>query len=82
MCIYSYIFVAIYIKKLSHTWKNFQEQKVFFLFYIASLLCKNFNKIRPVIKKILNFVNDPPNEEAKIYTYSIMSSKNLKINSL
>ena len=33
------------------------EQKVFlFRFYI---LCKNFSKIGPIIKKISNFVNDP-----------------------
>ena len=44
-------------KKLSPKWKNFHEQKVFsFRFYI---LCNNFSKIGPIIKKIPNFVNDP-----------------------
>ena len=37
------------MKKLSPKWKNFQEQKVFlFRFYI---LCENFRKIGPIIKK-------------------------------
>ena len=46
--IYLYIFVYIY-KKLSPKWKNFHEQKVFlFRFYI---LCENFSKIGPIIKK-------------------------------
>ena len=49
--------MSIYIKKLNHKWKNFHEQKVFFFrFYI---LCENFSKIRPIIKKVPNFVNDP-----------------------
>ena len=50
--IYKYIFVYIY-KKLSPKWKNFHEQKVFlFRFYI---LCENFSKIGPIIKKIPKF---------------------------
>ena len=37
--------------------ERFHEQKVFlFRFYI---LCENFSKIGPIIKKIQNFVNDP-----------------------
>ena len=49
----NYIYICIYIKKLSAEWKNFHEQKVFlFLFYI---LCKNFSKIGPIIKKIPKF---------------------------
>ena len=37
------------MKKLGHKWKNCHEQKVFlFRFYI---LCKNFSKIGPIIKK-------------------------------
>ena len=56
--IYIYICIYIYIK-LSPKWKNFQEQKLFcFRFYI---LCENFSKIGPMIKKIPNFVNDPLN---------------------
>ena len=44
-------------KKLRPNRKNIQEQKVFiFRFYI---LCENFSKIGPIIKKIPNFVNDP-----------------------
>ena len=44
-------------KKLSPKWKNFLEQKVFyFRFYI---LCENFSKIGPLIKKILKFQSDP-----------------------
>ena len=40
-------------KKLSPKWKNVQEQKVFFVqFYI---LCENFSKIGPIIKKIPKF---------------------------
>ena len=46
--IYIYVYIYIYIK-LSPKWKNFQEQKVFlFRFYI---LCDNFSKIGPIIKK-------------------------------
>ena len=45
---YIYIYLYIY-KKLSPKWKNFHEQKVFlFRFYI---LCENFSKIGPIIKK-------------------------------
>ena len=44
-------------KKLSPKWKKFQEQKVFFFrFYI---LCENFSKIGPIIKKIPKFQSDP-----------------------
>ena len=47
--IYIYIYIFIYIYKLSPKWKNFHEQKVFlFRFYI---LCENFSKIGPIIKK-------------------------------
>ena len=57
---YIYIYLYIYIK-LSPKSKNFQEQKVFsFRFCI---LCDNFSKIGPIIKKIPNFVNDPLKEE-------------------
>ena len=49
---YMYIFIYIYLyiyKKLSPKWKNCHEQKVFlFRFYI---LCENFSKIGPIIKK-------------------------------
>ena len=39
----------MYIKKLSAKWNNCPEQKVFlFRFYI---LCENFSKIGPIIKK-------------------------------
>ena len=58
MCIYIYIYLYIH-KKLSPKWKNFQEQKVFyFRFYI---LCENFSKIGPIIKKIPKFSDDPLN---------------------
>ena len=52
--IYMYIYIYLYIyKKLSPKWKNFHEQKVFlFRFYI---LCENFSKIGPIIKKIPKF---------------------------
>ena len=44
-------------KKLSPKWKNCHEQKVFlFRFYI---LCENFSEIRPIIKKIPKFSDDP-----------------------
>ena len=47
-------------KKLSPKWKKFHEQKVFcFRFYI---LCENFSKIGPIIKKIPKFQSDPLNE--------------------
>ena len=48
--IYIYIYIYLYIyKKLSPNWKKFYEQKVFFFrFYI---LCENFSKIGPIIKK-------------------------------
>ena len=53
---YIYIYLYIYIK-LSPTWKNVHEQKVFyFRFYI---LCENFSKIGPIIKKIPKFSDDP-----------------------
>ena len=55
---YIYIYLYIY-KKLSPEWKNFHEQKVFlFRFYI---LCENFSKIGPIIKKIPKFWDDPLN---------------------
>ena len=48
-----FFYICIYIKKLSPKWKNFHEQKVFlFRFYI---LCENFSKIGPIIKKIPKF---------------------------
>ena len=53
--IYMYIYLYIYIK-LSPKWKKIQEQQVFILFYI---LCENFSKIGPIIKKILKFSDDP-----------------------
>ena len=54
ICINIYIYI-----KLSPKWKNFREQKVFFIrFYI---LCESFSKIGPIIKKFPNFVNDPHN---------------------
>ena len=44
--IYTYLYIY---KKLSPKWKNCHEQKVFlFRFYI---LCENFSKIRPIIRK-------------------------------
>ena len=44
MLLYIYIYIT-----LSPKWKNFHEQKVFiFRFYI---LCENFSKIGPIIKK-------------------------------
>ena len=50
--LYIYIYIFIYLniyKKLSPELKNFHEQKVFFFrFYI---LCENFSKIGPIIKK-------------------------------
>ena len=48
--IYKYLYIFVYIyKKLSPKWKNCHEQKVFlFQFYI---LCENFSKIGPIIKK-------------------------------
>ena len=47
-----YMYLYIY-KKPSPKWKNVHEQKVFsFRFYI---LCENFSKIGPIIKKILKF---------------------------
>ena len=48
--IYIYIYIYLYIyEKLSNKWKNCHEQKVFlFRFYI---LCENFSKIGPIIKK-------------------------------
>ena len=49
---YIYIYINIYLyiyEKLSPKWKNFNEQNVFlFRFYI---LCENFSKIGPIIKK-------------------------------
>ena len=56
--IYIHIYIYLYIyKKLSPKWKNIQEQQVFFfLFYI---LCENFSKIGPIIKKIPKFSDDP-----------------------
>ena len=58
--IYSYIYIYLYIyKKTSPKWKNVQEQEVFyFRFYI---LCENFSKIGPIIKKIPKFWDDPLN---------------------
>ena len=58
--IYIYICIYLYIyKKLSPEWKNVHKQKVFhFRFYI---LCENFSKIGPIIKKIPNFSDDPLN---------------------
>ena len=53
-------------KKLSTKWKNFQEQQVFFFrFYI---LCENFRKIGPIIKKIPKFSDDPLNASTKDFT--------------
>ena len=52
------IYICIYIKNqaLNGT-QNVQEQKVFcFRFYI---LCENFSKIGPIIKKIPKFWDDP-----------------------
>ena len=48
--IYIYVYIYLYIyKKLSPKWKHFQELKAFlFRFYI---LCENFSKIGPIIKK-------------------------------
>ena len=48
--IYVYLYIYLYIyKKLSPKWKTFHEQKAFlFRFYI---LCENFSKIGPIIKK-------------------------------
>ena len=60
--IYIYIYLYIYIK-LSPKWKKFHEQKVFFFrFYI---LCENFSKIGPIIKKIQKFQSDPLNTSTK-----------------
>ena len=57
-----YTYLYIY-EKISPKWKIFQEQKVFyFRFYI---LCENFSKIGPIIKKIPNFVNDPLNSKSQ-----------------
>ena len=54
-----YICISIYLyiyKKLSPKWKNVQEQKVFFMFFIQFyILCENFSKIGPIIKKIPKF---------------------------
>ena len=56
--LFFFIYIAIYIylniyKKPSPKWKNVHEQKVFlFRFYI---LCENFSKIGPIIKKIPKF---------------------------
>ena len=45
-----HIYIFVLYKKLNPKWKNFHEQKVFlFRFYI---LCENFSKIGPIIKKI------------------------------
>ena len=44
-------------KKLNPKWKKFHEQKAsFFKFYI---MCENFSKIGPIIKKIPKFQSDP-----------------------
>ena len=52
LCFFLYIYIYIYLyiyNKLSPKWKKIQEQKVFlFRFYI---LCDNFSKIGPIIKK-------------------------------
>ena len=50
------LYIFVYIQKISAKWKI--KKKVFFRFYI---LCENFSKIGPIIKKIPNFVNDPLN---------------------
>ena len=50
------IYICTYIKNKGPTGKIFRNKKCFFLFYI---LCENFSKIGPIIKKIPNFVNDP-----------------------
>ena len=46
----------IYKKTKAQQEKNSGIKRVFFRFYI---LCENFSKIGPTIKKIPNFVNDP-----------------------
>ena len=61
-----YIYICIYIYKLSPKWKKFHEQKVFFFrFYI---LCENFSKIGPIIKKIPKFQSDPLNIVSTFYS--------------
>ena len=48
---------------------------VFFRFYI---LCENFSKIGPIVKKIQNFVNDPPKENENFQ----ITLKKMKISKL
>ena len=65
--IYIYIYIIYIYIKLSPKWKNVQEQKVFFVrFYI---LCENFSKIGPIIKKIPKFWDDPLNPLVPIAFY-------------
>ena len=82
MYIYIYLYVYLYIYiKLSPKWKNFQEQVFFFRFYI---LCENFSKIGPIIKKIPKFSDDPLNitrnslsnnlQRVKLFVLKLISS--------
>ena len=66
---YLYIFVYIYIK-LSPKWKNCHEQQVFyFRFYI---LCENFSKVGPIIKKIPKFSDDPLKSDAVLQCSKVL----------
>ena len=47
------------------------------------ILCENFSKIGPIMKKIPNFVNDPINycnneNEGKIEWFAVLSYKNMR----
>ena len=51
------IYICIYIKNYAVNGKNFKNNMCFlFRFYI---LCENFSKIGPIIKKIPKFSDDP-----------------------